>query len=185
MTEKEMIALAEAEGFAAAAVVDTDKIVFDPMFRPFCEENLCGQYGVNYSCPPDCGTPEEMKQRVVAHKRGLVLQTIWEISDYTDKKAIKHAKGSHNAAAIRLMKQLRAQGKDGFLVGASGCALCSPCALKNGQPCTYPDLRYSCMSAYCVDAQEMAHAVGMICWGTDDKIRYFSQILFHARKDLF
>ncbi len=33
MTEKEMIARAEAEGFAAAAVVDTGKIVFDPMFR--------------------------------------------------------------------------------------------------------------------------------------------------------
>ena len=129
MTEREMITLAEQEGFAAAALVDTGDIVFDPMFRPFCAENLCGQYGVNYSCPPDCGSPEEMKQRVLSHKRGLVLQTIWEISDYTDKKAIKHAKSSHNSAAIRLMKQFRQEGKEGFLVGASGCALCSPCAL--------------------------------------------------------
>ena len=31
MTEREMITLAEQEGFAAAALVDTGDIVFDPM----------------------------------------------------------------------------------------------------------------------------------------------------------
>lgn len=161
MTYEEMIARAENEGFAAAAIVDTEKIVFDPMFRPYCEENLCGQYGVNHSCPPDCGTPEDMKQRVMAHKKGLVLQTIWEISDYTDKDAIKQGKGSHNRASIRLMKELREQGHDGFLVGASGCALCTPCARKNGQPCAFPELQYSCMSAYCIFVKKLADACGM------------------------
>lgn len=156
MTAEEMIALAVAEGFAGAAVIDTDKIVFDPMFRPFCEENLCGQYGVNHSCPPSCGTPEQMKQRILSHKKALVLQTIWEISDYEDKEAVKQAKRGHNTAAIRLMKQLRAQGCPGFLVGASGCALCSPCALKNGESCTFPDLQYSCMSAYCIFVRKLA-----------------------------
>ena len=76
MTDQEMIALAESLGFAAAGVVGTEEIVFDPSFRPYCEENLCGKYGVNYACPPACGTPEEMKQRVLAHKKALVLQTI-------------------------------------------------------------------------------------------------------------
>ena len=36
----------------------------------------------------------------------------------------------------------------------------------------------SCMSAYCVDAQKMADAVGMECWKNDDMNRFFSQILF-------
>ena len=76
MTEAEMIQCAIEEGFAAAAIVDTAQIVFDPSFRPYCEENLCGQYGANYSCPPDCGSPEEMKRRILAHKKALVLQTI-------------------------------------------------------------------------------------------------------------
>ena len=107
MTEAEILALAYEEGFAAAAMVDTDKIVFDPSFRPYCEENICGMYGVNYACPPACGTPEEMKHRVTSRKKALVLQTIWEISDYTDKPAIKQAKGSHNAGQIRLAKKLQ------------------------------------------------------------------------------
>lgn len=161
MTSEQLIQYAIAEGFADAAVVDTCDIPFDPSFRPYCEENLCGQYGVNYSCPPDCGTPEDMRQRIISHKRGLVLQTIWEISDYNDKKAIKHAKASHNAAALRLAKRLREQGCNGFVVGASGCALCSPCALAAGKPCAFPDLQYSCMSAYCIFVRKLTERCGM------------------------
>lgn len=178
MTDNEMIVLAEDAGFAAAAVVDTGAIVFDPMFRPFCAENLCGQYGVNYSCPPDCGTPEEMKRRVLAHKKALVLQTIWEIPDLTDKKVIRHAKQTHNAAAIRLMQRLRRDGHPGFLVGASGCALCSPCALKNGQPCAYPDLRYSCMSAYCIFVRKLAEHCGMEYDCGEGLIAFFGMYVF-------
>lgn len=161
MEHSTIIDWAVEEGFSAAAVVPTDQIVFDPMFRPYCEENLCGQYGVNYSCPPDCGSPEEMKQRVLRHKHALVLQTIWQISDYTDKPAIKHAKGGHNAASLRLVKRLREAGCDGLMVGASGCALCAPCARKEGLPCRYPELMYSCMSAYCIFAARLAEKCGM------------------------
>lgn len=68
MKPDNIIAYALEEGFAAAEIVDTDQIIFDPSFRPYCEENLCGQYGANYSCPPSCGSPEAMKQKVLAHK---------------------------------------------------------------------------------------------------------------------
>ena len=155
MTDQEMIHWAIQEGFAAAAIVNTDKIVFDPSFRPYCEENLCGQYGANYSCPPDCGSPEEMKQRILAHKKALVLQTIWQIADYADKDAIKQAKKAHNEAELRVVKRLRENGYGGLIVGASGCALCTPCAQTQGKPCNFPDLKYSCMSAYCIFVKKL------------------------------
>jgi len=178
LTEADMISLAFDEGFAAAAVVDTDKIVFDPMFRPYCEENLCGQYGVNYSCPPDCGTPEEMKQRILTHKKALVLQTIWEIPDFTDKPVIKAAKGSHNRGSLKLLRIFRENGIDCFPAGASGCALCTPCALSRGEPCTYPDLRYSCLSAYCIFVKKLADEAGMEYSPGDGLVAFFGMILF-------
>lgn len=161
MNEEKLLQYAFEEGFAAAAMVSTDEIVFDPAFRPYCEENLCGQYGMNYSCPPDCGSPEEMERRIRAKKRALVLQTIWEISDYTDKAAIKEAKSAHNAAQIRLARRLRAEACPGFLVGASGCALCCPCAITKGEPCRFPEDSYSCMSAYCIFVRKLADRCGM------------------------
>ncbi len=161
MTDQEMVQYAYDEGFSAAAVIDTADIVFDPIFRPYCEENLCGKYGANYACPPDCGSPEAMKQKVLAHRKALVLQTIWQVADFSDNVAIKQGKGTHNQASIRLTKYMRAHGEDGFMIGASGCALCTPCAITKGEPCRFPDLQYSCMSAYCIFVKKLADTVGM------------------------
>lgn len=161
MTHEQILELAIRSGFADAAIVDTDQIVFDPSFRPYCAENLCGQYGANYSCPPDCGSPEEMKNRILSHKKALVLQTVWQVRDYSDAPAIKAAKRGHNAAELKLVAALRENGHGGIIVGASGCALCTPCAQTAGLPCRYPELKYSCMSAYCIFVRKLAELCKM------------------------
>lgn len=161
MTREALMDLALQEGFAAAAVTDTAQIPFDFSFRPYCEENLCGKYGANYSCPPDCGSCEDMKRRVTDRTTALVLQTVWEISDYSDAAAIKQAKSVHNNASLTLAKKLRAMGVPGFVVGASGCALCDRCAILDGKPCTFPDLQYSCMSAYCIFVRRLCEQTGL------------------------
>lgn len=178
MTEEIIIQYALEEGFLSAAIIDTSEITFDPSFRPYCEENLCGQYGVNYTCPPTCGTPEEMKQRILKHKKALVLQTIWEISDYTDKDAIKYAKNEHNAASIRLVKRLRAEQCDGLIVGASGCALCSPCAITENKPCRFPDFAFSCMSAYCIFVRLLAEKCNMNYACENGLLPFFGMYVF-------
>ena len=178
MTWEEMTSMAAEEGFAAAVVTDTKDIPFDPSFRPLCAENLCGKYGANYSCPPDCGTPDEMRARIQAHRHALVLQTIWEIADYSDSKAIKAAKKEHNAATLRLLGRLRRADVPGFPVGASGCALCSPCTRKNNEPCRFPDLKYSCMSAYCIFVKKLADLCGMEYTCGDGLIAFFGMYVF-------
>ena len=102
-----------------------------------------------------------MAHKIQSHNKALVLQTIWEIPDMSDTAATKPAKKAHNAAQLRLAKKFREGGVPGFLVGASGCALCSPCHLKNGEPCPHPEERYSCMSAYCVFVQKLAERCGI------------------------
>jgi hypothetical protein len=99
-----------------------------------------------------------MKQRVFAYEKALILQTIQSKDmDY------KMAKLAHNKLTEQLASKIMESGNTDLLIMSAG-----------------PYRHYSCLSAYCVDAQEMADAVGMTCWGTDDKIRYFSQILFHG-----
>ena len=36
------------------------ELVVVPEYRRFCEQNLCGNYGVLPACPPVSGTVEEM-----------------------------------------------------------------------------------------------------------------------------
>ena len=161
MTDQQLVRMAEQEGFAAAAIMNTEDMEFDPSFRAYCQENLCGKYGVNYCCPPDCGSTEEMKQRVLAHQRALVLQSICGIADFSDAPALKKGKNDHNMATVRLVKKLRTMGQEGVIVGAGGCSLCSPCAITRNEPCRYPSLRFSCMSAYCIFVRKLAEHCGM------------------------
>ena len=176
LEEKYLVDCALEEGFSAAAVVETDRIVFDPRFRPYCAENLCGQYAANYTCPPVCGTPEEMKQRILAHKKALVLETVWQ-ADYTDGPANKAGKKAHNQAAVRLLKRLRKEGCDGFLVGASGCSLCKPCHMQKGEPCAFPDLRWSCMSAYCIYVKQLSEDCHMEYTPGEGLVSYYGMFV--------
>ena len=178
MNEKEMIECALEEGFASAAIVDTTDIIFDPIFRPYCVENLCGQYGVNYSCPPDCGSPEEMKQKIQAHKKAIVLQTIWSVGETPDANIYKMTKKEHNAAELRFVKRVREQGHKGIIVGSSGCALCSPCAITANEPCRFPDLKYSCMSAYCIYVRKLAERCGMVYDCGKGQVAFFGMYTF-------
>ena len=63
-------------------------------------------------------------------------------------------------------------------MGASGCALCSPCALKEGKPCAFPDLRYSCMSAYCIFVRKLAERCGMEYDCGEGLLAFFGMYVF-------
>lgn len=173
MKENDMIRFAMREGFSAAALIDVKNIVIDPMFRPFCEENICGHYGANYTCPPDCGSVKEMEDRLRTYRRALVFQTKWPITDYTDKQAIKEAKSFHNSAMLKVIAEMKKAGHDGLMCGASCCTLCERCAIRDGAPCRFPELKWSCLSAYCIFVRKLAESCGMEYACEDGSLAFF------------
>lgn len=181
MTGNRLLEIARSEGFSAA-LIPTDQIPVDPKYRAYCEENLCGNYGANYSCPPDCGTVEETHQRLLAEKEAMVIQTVWDIGSYDNKEGIFRAKRAHNAAVLRLMvmDKLRATQAAGFPLGYGGCPLCDPCARKGGEPCKHPEKRISCMSAYCIDVAKLAEKCGLEFAWDPKKLYLFGLIALHG-----
>lgn len=97
--------LARKEGFEAS-VIDTDEIVFDEGFRRYCEENLCGQYQNNYTCPPDCGTPDQMRRKVLGYSKALVVKSKWDKIDWCDVAAVRQAKRAHNEAMLHILAEM-------------------------------------------------------------------------------
>ena len=177
MQDKEILALAEDMGFRAA-FVDTADIVQEPSFRKFCEDNLCGKYNANYSCPPDCGTVEQVQQRLKTGKRALVLQTLWDIGSYENQQAVMESKKRHNAAILRFTDTLREAGIAGFCLGYGGCPLCDPCKRVENLPCAHPDKKISCMSAYCIDVTKLANTCGLEFAWIPEKLFLFGMFLF-------
>lgn len=153
-----LIEEAKALGFSDAAVISTDQLVFVPEYRVFCEDNLCGNYDKNPACPPQSGTVEEMKEHALKYEKTLILQTMQDgLMDYKKEKL------AHNKLTEQLAGKMKEEGITDLLIMSAG-----------------PYKHNSCMSAYCVDAQKMADAAGMLCWTSDGMIRYFSQVLFRG-----
>ena len=149
-------------GFANAAVIDVKDLVFVPEYRQFCEENLCGNFDLVPSCPPVCGTPEEMYQKALNYKKALILQSVLESPE--EQLDVKKAKHDLNILTEKLHKKIS--------VAADGI----PLIISAG-----PYKQFSCMSTYGIDAQKMAEAANMLCWAQDGKIRLFSLILFNPK----
>lgn len=148
-------------GFANAAIMDTKDLVFVPEYRQFCEDNLCGNYNLVPACPPACGTVEEMHKRALKYEKALVLQTVLE-HPLMDPVLFKQAKHDQNILTEKLALRMKTEGKEDTLIMSAG-----------------PYKNCSCLSAYSVDAQKMADAVGMTCWADDSDVRFFTLILFN------
>ena len=157
----DLIKEALSMGFADAAIMDTKDLVFVPEYRQFCEDNLCGNYNLVPACPPACGTVEEMQAKALKYEKALVLQTVLK-DPIMDPALFKQAKHAQNILTEQLARQMQEAGKEDILIMSAG-----------------PYKNCSCMSAYSVDAQKMADAVGMVCWADDSDVRFFTQILFH------
>ena len=178
MTDIELINLAEQAGYRAA-VIPVKDIPVDGSFRKFCEDNLCGRYNANYSCPPGCGTVEQVHHKLFSGDRALVLQSIHEIGSYENKEAILISKKDLNFTIMQMTDLLREEGMNCFCLGYGGCPLCDPCKQVAGEPCVFPEKRISCMSAYCIDVGRLAEKCGLEFAWVPEKLFLFGMIAFH------
>lgn len=174
-----ILKLAAEFGFLQSSLICTDKLVFDASFRPYCEEDVCGLYGKNHTCPPICGTPQEMEDKVRAYKKALVVRTAWHIEDLSVEALIDEARDKHNSAMMKLTERLRADGHDGLMIGAGACTLCRPCRAVLGKPCAFPNWRYSCMAAYCIHVKRLAEECNMVYDYKDGILPFFGLYAFN------
>ena len=166
------LAFAHAQGFCAA-IIDTKDIVFDSSFRRYCAENLCGQYGVNHSCPPNCGSFASMQRIVTGYRKALVVQSQWDLHDWNDFDTINQAQQAHTVAMLRIVDCMRRIQSRSRMCGVGSCNLCEVCTRTTGEPCRHPDRMFSCLSAYCINVKKLAETVGMrYVWGSTQLFLY-------------
>lgn len=108
---------------------------------------------------------EEMKQRALQYEKTLVLQTMQKM--HMIRRQYKKDKLMQNKMTEELAEKMKADGKTDVLIMSAG-----------------PYKHNSCMSAYCVDAQKMAEAAGMLCWTDDGMVRYFRRFCFMNECDI-
>ncbi len=176
---EKLTGIAMAAGAFRAGIVPTAEVKTDAAFRKMCEQNLCGNYGRSWMCPPDAGPIEELMAEVRAYSHILVYQTVGELEDSYDFEGMMEAGARHNQVVNRVRDAMKAEPLRKVLhLGAGGCRMCEVCAKKTGEPCRHPDLAMSSLETYGINVSELAKAAGMKYINGQNTVTYFGTALF-------
>lgn len=167
---KEWKKLALTYGFSDGARISTQDLVFCPEYLQYCEENTCGNYGKNPACPPLCGTVEALHDKVMQYKYAYVLQSTSSCDDFNDKLLLKQLKISHNQLTMDLRKALPDSSLPDHMSSASTAVITAGPYMEGKE-------RFSCLSAYCIDAARMAETAQMTYYAGPGKVSFYSIIL--------
>lgn len=165
-------------GAEEAAIINTEDLKFNIMFRKSCEENRCGFYDKNYMCPPAIGSYDEVKAKVMAFEKGVFFKSVSPIESFFDEKSLEKAALRHNNIAQNIRKYLKESGYKDILPMATKCRYCKVCCKTLDKPCAFPELAIGCLSAYCIDVLNTADKLSMEYKLGDKKIAYFGMVLF-------
>lgn len=141
--------------------IAVDALVFNPVFRDACAMNQCGKYGTNWACPPGVGSPDALAARARRFTRGLVIQTVWPLTDAFDLEGMMDAAARHNALFRRVAAHIAAHQTPTLALSAGACEGCEPCTYARGEPCCLPDQAIASLEAYCIDVAALLDAAGL------------------------
>jgi len=168
-------------GVTHVGTVTVSDIVFSASFRDACASNVCGRYGTSWSCPPGVGPLDELIARVRRFRLGLVVQTVWPISDSFDYDGMMAANRKHNTLfhrAVGAVKPLLSPDGRILPLGAGACALCEPCAYPEGKPCRHPDHMFASLEAYGIHVTELIDRAGLAYTNGPNTVSYVGLILY-------
>lgn len=143
---EEALKIAEDAGFEVVAPMDPQTMKFLPEVRDMCEVNTCKQWGKKWTCPPACGTLEELEAKLLRYQEGVLFQTIAHMKNEFDGDGMMEAFKVMGAATTKLLDALVERDEDIWPFGSDGCFNCESCTYPDA-PCRFPERAYPSMEA--------------------------------------
>ena len=162
----------------------TKETPFDPQIlktemsvRKMCEDNVCGAYGKNWTCPPFCGTLEDCSAKLHGYKHAILLETTGNILGKYDALGWQRVEKEHLENLYAFVEDFKKTHSDALFLGAGGCRICKSCAYP--EPCRYPEKALSSMEGYGLLVKDVCEAVGTKYSYGDKTITYFACVLYN------
>ena len=134
-------------GFSQAGGLKIEALEFMPEVRDMCAADLCRSYGKNWTCPPACGTLEEISKEASKYSTGILVQTIGELEDDFDWECMEQTSKKHKENFDKFTEVLRKKYPDLLAMGAGSCGICEECTYPD-EPCLFPERANPSMEAY-------------------------------------
>jgi predicted metal-binding protein len=115
--------------------------------RRLCAQNLCGQYGVTWACPPGTGTEEECLGTIKKFSKAAVIIREFDNIDVKDEELVEALAEDHQEVCRRFGNLLREEGYSAVPLSDGGCKYCEECSYPD-ESCRFPDQMVPSISSF-------------------------------------
>lgn len=176
MTMEELLSLAEIAGFNHVGELNVAALRFLPEVREMCAADRCHSYGKCWTCPPYCGTLEEITRLTSNYRRGILLQSTGTLEDDFDIETMLKIERLQKERFEMLVQQVRQQYPNCLPMASGACTVCASCTCPD-QPCRFPDRAIPSMEAFGLVVSEVCEYSGLPYYYGSGTITYTSCVL--------
>ena len=139
-------------------------------------KNGCQQYARRWSCPPGCGSLNELREMICHYKKGILVQTVTELEDEFDWDGMIKAQNRHQEHFHLFLEKLCAFNPEFLPLGTGCCMICKTCSYPDA-PCRHPDRMFPCVESQGILVTDLAEKHGLD-FMNGNIVVWFSLILF-------
>ena len=166
---------AEAQRIKEWNIVPVRELFFSEDLLDYCKSNVCGNYGKSWTCPPNCGSIEDQKKKILFYSNALVFTTVHDIEDSFDYEGMTLGREKHIDLTLEIRAALLQTTTDILVFGAGACPVCQKCMFPD--PCPYPEKRIGSIEAAGIDVAELSKAAGISYNNGQNTVTFFSMVL--------
>ncbi|MDO4287700.1 MAG: DUF2284 domain-containing protein [Eubacterium sp.] len=164
-------------GIRECKLATTESLVFSPDTRRFCEQNVCGQLGKTWACPPAVGSYTDCVKICKSFKSMMVFSTVTDLKGRYNPQGWHEARIAHERATAVIAEEFRRDRSDCLVLSTEGCEVCERCTYPEG-PCVDPEHCYPSVEGYGILVMDVVKKLGMKYHYGGESLTYFSFILF-------
>ena len=176
MNYEQLREMALDSGFSYTAPLNTDTIELKQEVRDMCAQG-CQQYAKRWSCPPGCGSLEELRKNIDFYNEGILVQTVTKLEDEFDWDGMMKAQNLHQEHFLTFLKRLHASYSSFLPLGTGCCMICETCTYPDA-PCRFPEKKISSMEAYGMLVSEICQKNQLKYYYGSNTISYVACVLF-------
>ena len=177
MDMEKFLEMARAQGFETVAPLDVSTLKFLPEVRDMCAADRCQSYNRSWSCPPACGSLEEISEKCRAYTGGIIVQTVGKREDEFDFESIVEVNELNKKRFNALARAYSDAEIDNYAMGSGACQLCEKCTYPDDK-CRFPDRMHSSMEASGLFVSQVCKDNGVKYYYGPDAICFVGCFLF-------
>jgi predicted metal-binding protein len=159
---------------------DVGMIIFDPLVRKLCEQNVCGHFGKNHMCPPAVIEIDAWRNEITSYQNAAVVTKVYPTISSYDMKGWLEGIADFQKTLVKIKEDLAVEfPKIRYLVlGAGACNLCNQCTYPDGDPCRMPEKALTSVEACGIDVMRLSKSAGVQYNNGKNTVTYLGLVLF-------